>query len=103
MSDKGITLNRLISKRELGALLESFAINAALVRADGKLFISAGKWDDEAQIEMLSIADQSFKGSEPMIQRGNYRCYPLSAGGHRLGSLVTWSHDPPSPLENILL
>ena len=103
MSDKEIALNRLISKRDVSALLDSFAINAALVRADGKLFIRVGAWDDEAQIEMLSIAEQSFKGSEQMIQRGNYRCYPLIAGGQRLGSLVTWSHHPPSPLEKILL
>ena len=103
MSNKEITLNRLISKREVSALLDSFAVNAALVRADGKLFVSAGKWDDKAQIEMLSLADPSIKGTDEMIQRGEYRCYPLSAGGHRLGSLLTGSNEPPSPLEKILL
>ncbi|MBI5305154.1 MAG: SpoIIE family protein phosphatase [Chloroflexi bacterium] len=67
------TLPRLITRRDVDALLSAFALPCALALPDGKLFARASTWlHDHIDLD----------------ERDAYRVYPLNANGVALGALA---------------
>jgi serine phosphatase RsbU (regulator of sigma subunit) len=89
-----VTLQRVLDRRDINNLLAAFAapgLSLALLRADGRMFASAGEWP-AGELDGLRAAVgaqpqwPAAGGPEPWLAAGKYRCYVLAG------------NDQPTPL-----
>ena len=96
-STKNLTLPRLLGRREIKALLEDFArlfpgIGLAVIRADGRPFVSAGEWPqdglDEIAGEWGTGEWTNSRDKDQPYRAGDLDYYPLQAESVSVGALV---------------
>jgi serine phosphatase RsbU (regulator of sigma subunit) len=99
---ESLPLQLLLKRRETGKLLTEFkmllpGVELALVRADGRLFVSTAGWPQTALIEQVAWVQQLAETSEMQaVQTAEVRLQPLLFQSQLVGVLVARGLEPSS-------